>query len=279
MKAMNLDMLITKIITGLAPCVVGLDVGACELPGEFDEEDKCAAVRAYNRAVIDAVYEIVPAIAVSVPALLPYGLDAISDAVSYAKEKGMYTIIDAKSSGEPVAAKVEAELYFNTLGADCVTVGAFYGATGLAPFFEKCESGDKAVFVLSHSDSGNPQDMQELMAGLRPVYRAICEKISIWGDKKLGNMGYSNIGIMLGGLSNNTLREFRRVYKKNLFLLTGYDGKKTSAHDLNGAFDMRGLGGLVYVTRPITLPEGEGEFSACVKAAAEEVCRDLKLCF
>ncbi len=276
---MNFDMLITKTITGKAPCVVGLDVGYDELPEEFRGEDVAESVCSYNRAVIDAICEAVPAVAVNVPALLPYGIGVVSDAIAYAGEKGLYTIADAKCSGEPVAAKAEAAFYYDTLGADAVTVSPYYGAEGLAPFFEKCAESGKSVFVLAHSDSGTPTDLQELMAGIRMVYRAVCEKVAIWGDKRTGDMGYSDIAVMLGGVSNSVLRELRRTCKKTMFLLTGYDGKKTSAHDFGGAFDMRGLGGLVYVTRPITLAEGDSELNIRVSMAAQEVCRDLRLCF
>ncbi len=276
---MTFDSLIMKVITGKAPCVVGLDIGADELPECFSEENTAGNVRAFNRAVIDAVCDFVPAVSVNVPALLPYGVSVISDALSYAKEKALFTIADAKCSGDPAASRAEAEFYFKTLGADCVTVSPYYGAGGLAPFFEKAEEENKSVFILSHSDGGSPQDFQELMAGLRTVYRAVCEKAAMWGDKRTGDMEYSDIGVMLGGVDNKTLAELRRTYKKMLFLLTGYDGKKVSAHDLTGAFDMRGLGGLIYVTRPITVPSGEGDFAERARTAAEEVCRDLRLCF
>lgn len=276
---MTFDTLIMKIITGKAPCVVGLDIGRDELPESFSGADAAENIRTFNRAVIDAVCDLVPAISVNVPALLPYGVSVISDTLFYAKEKELFTIADAKCSGDPVASRAEAEFYFDTLGADCVTVSPYFGAAGITPFFEKAAEQKGSVFVLSRSDNGSPQDFQELMAGLRTVYRAVCEKAAMWGDKRTGNMGYSDIGVMLGGVDNKTLSELRRTYKKTLFLLTGYNGEKVSAHDLTGAFDMRGLGGLVYVTRPITAPSGDGDFAGRVKAAAEEVCRDLRLCF
>ena len=277
---MTFDTLIMKIITGKAPCVVGLDIGGHELPESFSAgADASENIRAFNRSVIDAVCGLVPAISVNIPALLPYGVSVISDAISYAKEKELFTIADAKCSGDTASSPAEAELYFTTLGADCVTVSPYFGAAGLAPFFEKAADENKSVFVLSRSDAGSPQDFQELMAGLRTVYRAVCEKAAMWGDKRTGDMGYSDIGVMLGGVDNKTIAELRRTYKKMLFLLTGYDGEKVSAPDLTGAFDMRGLGGLVYVTRPITAPSGEGDFGERVKAAAEKVCRDLRLCF
>ena len=276
---MNFDMLITKTITGKAPCVVGLDVGYSELPEEFKGEDEASSVKAYNRAVIDAVCETVPAIAVNTAALLRYGIDTISDAIAYAREKELFTIADAKCSGDPASSESEAEFYYDMLGADAVTVSPYYGAEGLAPFFEKAATDNKSVFVLSHSERGTATDVQELMAGIRMVYRAVCEKVAIWGEKRAGDMGYSDIAVMIGGVSNSVLRELRRTCKKTMFLLTGYDGKKTSGHDLGGAFDMRGLGGLVYVTRPITLAEGDGEVAVRTSMAAQEVSRDLRLCF
>lgn len=278
---MNIDMLIMEFIKGKAPCAVSLDLTAERLPEEFLNkfEKEAEAVREYNRLVIDSVCDTVAAISVNVGALLPYGLEIIGDAISYAKEKELFVIADAKCIGEPIAAESEAKLYYDVFGADCVTVSAYYGSKGLAPFIEKCAEGNKALFVLSHSHNGSPQELQELSAGLRAVYRVACEKAVLLGEKRCGNMGYSDIGVMIGGVSNATLREMRRNYKKTFFCLTGYDGNKTQAHDLNGAFDMKGLGGLVCVGDIITVPEGEGELSERIKKAAEDISRDLKLCF
>jgi orotidine-5'-phosphate decarboxylase len=241
--------------------------------------DRGEAVRAFNRLVIGALCDIIPAVSVNVPLLLQYGVETVHDAVSYAKEKGMYTIADAKCSGEPTASAASANLYFDMIDADCVTVNAYYGASGIAPLFEKGREMEKSVFVLAHSESGSPHDIQDLMAGLRPVYKVVCDIASRLGEKSVGAMGYSNVGIICGGLSNSSLSEIRRTYKKTLMLITGYDGEKVEAHDLNGAFDLRGLGGLVSVGRVITLAKGEGAYSERIRKKAEEVVRDLKVCF
>ena len=278
---MEMSALITKIITGSSPCVLGLDVGYSDLPVEFmrGHVDKAEAVRAFNRLVINTLSDIIPAISINVEALIPYGTETIADAISYAHEKGLYVIADAKASGEPVGAEASAEFYFDTLGADCVTVCPYYGTAGLTPFFEKSKKEKKSVCVLSHSDSGTPQDVQELVTGVRTVSRAVCERVSRWGEKRVNSMGYSDIGIIIGGVPNSVLAELRRIYKKTLIMITGYDGDKTRAHDINGAFDMRGLGGLVYVSRTVTLPKGDGAYSERIRKAAEEVIKDLKICF
>ncbi len=278
---MTIDALIANIIKLGNPCAVGLDVTFRELPRDFAEgyKSEAEAVCAFNHTVIDAVYDIIPVLCVNVSSLMLYGYETLCDTISYAKEKGMFTIADAKCIGEPVAAKAEAEMYFEKLDADCVTISGYYGTLGAKPFTDRCENPEKSVFVLSCSESGSPYELQTLMAGTRTVYRAVCDRASLWGEKNTGKMGFSNIGVMLGGLEHEQFRELRRIYKRMLFLLTGYDGKRVTARDFRGAFDLRGLGGIVYVGRYITLAEGENDISASIRRAAEKVRDDLKLCF
>ncbi len=275
---MTLDMLMTKTVTGRVPGACCLDVGADLLPDEFKGKKKTVAedIMQYNRAVISAVCDIFPAVAINISALMPYGLDVLSDAFSYAKEKGMYTIADAKSSGDSSSA--EATLYYDVFDADCVTVNPYFGEVAVSHFIKRCKNGEKALLVVAHTPDG-AKGVQELMAGLRPVYRVVCEKTSMWGSDTIGAMGYSNIGVMLGGLTNAQITELRRAYKKLPFVLTGYNGKDVTASDINGAFDMKGLGGLVLIGREVTLAEGDGEFAARIASAAEKIKRDLSLCF
>ncbi len=276
---MTLDSLVLSIIKKGNPCAVHLDVGYDELPQEFRLDDKAKSVIEFNRRVIDTVHDITPAVSVNTPSLMRYGTDAVADVVSYAREKKMFAIADAKCSGEPVSSKAEAEFYYDSLGFDCVTVVPYYGSDGLKPFIERCKTREKSMFVVSHSDNGSPTEFQELMAGMRMLYRAACERAFLWNEKTEGNMGYGSIGVMLGGLPREVLREFRNSYKNMPFLLTGYDGKRNSAESISPAFDLRGLGGIASVGRLITLPQTDGDWKEAVRTSAENVQKDLRLCF
>ena len=268
----------TKIAMGASPCVLGLDMGYSSLPLEFMRaySDKADAVRNFNRTVIGAVCDIIPAVSVNVSALLPYGTETVADAISYAKGKGLFTIADAKCSGEPKGALSAAELYFDAMDADCVTVCPYFGTDGLAPILERS---DKSVLVVARAEYGSPSELSDLVAGTRSVWRAVMERTNRIAEDRVGQMGYSEIGVSLGGVSNATYSELRRMYKKMPFLVTGYDGKKVAARDISGAFDMKGLGGLVYVSRILTEPEGEGAYSERLHVAAEKIARELKICF
>lgn len=275
---MKIDSLMTKIAMGASPCILGLDMGYAELPLEFMRaySDKADAVRNFNRAVIGAICDIIPAVSVNVAALLPYGTETVADAISYAKEKGLFTIADAKCNGEPKGALAAAELYLDTMDADCITVCPYFGLEGLAPIFER---GDKSVFVVARAEYGSPSEVSDLVAGTRSIWRAVMERTNRIAEKNAGQMGYSEIGVSLGGISNATFAELRRMYKKMPFMITGYDGEKIAARDISGAFDMKGLGGLVYVSRVLTEPDGEGAYSERLHTAAEKLARELKICF
>lgn len=276
---MTIDSLVLAIIKKGNPCALSLDVGYEDLPEAFKREDKKASVTEFNRRVIDITSDIIPAAAVNISSLIRYGTDAVFDTVSYAREKGLFTIADAKCSGEPTAAKADAELYYDIFGFDCITASPYYGTEGLMPFIERCRTREKSMFVLSHSENGSPAEFQELMAGMRMLYRAACERAYLWNEKTEGDMGYGSIGVMLGGVPREVLREFRNSYKSMMFLLTGYDGKKNDSESISPAFDLRGLGGLASVGRMITLPKCEDGWESGVRESAERVRKDLRLCF
>lgn len=275
---MKIDSLMTKIAMGAAPCVLGLDMGYGELPLEFMRayQDKADAVRNFNRTVIGAISDIIPAVSVNVAALLPYGIETVADAIFYAKEKGLFTIADVSCTAEPIGARASAELYFDRMGTDCITVSPYLGIGGILPIFER---EDKSVIVTVRAPYGVPSEVCELVAGTRSVYRAVMERTNRLAEERVGQMGYSEIGVSLGGVPNATLSELRRTYKKMPFFITGYDGEKIAARDISGAFDMKGLGGLVCVSRILTEPEGEGAYSERVRACALTLARELKICF
>ena len=101
---MIVDALTEKIIAMQNPTCVGLDTAFGYLPPELSEgavtqEEKAAAVYTFNRAIIDAIADMVPAVKVQIAyyeALGPAGLAAFSDTCRYAKRRGLIVIADAK---------------------------------------------------------------------------------------------------------------------------------------------------------------------------------------
>ena len=100
-----IDKLIEKIKEYNNPTVIGLDPRYEMLPNcikeKYTKDDKsiCEGIIEYNKAIIDEIYDIIPAVK---PQLAFYemfgieGIKAFKETCKYAKEKGMIVIADAK---------------------------------------------------------------------------------------------------------------------------------------------------------------------------------------
>ena len=148
--------LIEKIAQMQAPIVVGLDSlldyipeyikekAIKENPNPFDAAAQ--AILEYNKAIIDAICDVVPAIKPQAAYYELYswqGMKALYETVQYAKNKGMAVIMDGKRNdigstmqayaaahlGKTAVGSVEAEAF----GSDCLTV-LFFAAISASAF-------------------------------------------------------------------------------------------------------------------------------------------------
>ena len=106
---MSFERLITKIKETKNPTVVGLDPSYRYVPAyirakyadQFADplEGAAYAVLEYNKGLIDALCDIVPAVkpqAAYYEAYGWYGMKTFAETVTYARKKGMYVITDGK---------------------------------------------------------------------------------------------------------------------------------------------------------------------------------------
>ena len=167
---MSLDRLIEKIEQTQNPTVAGLDPKLEYVP-EFIKE-RCfekygetlkAAARAllvFNRGLIDALCDIVPAIkpqAAYYEMYGPAGMKALYKTQEYAREKGMYVITDAKRNdiGTTMEAYAAGHLGKVRVGtqelepflSDALTVNGYLGTDGIKPLLSVCRENDKGIFL------------------------------------------------------------------------------------------------------------------------------------
>ena len=156
-----MDHLIEAIESKQNPSVVGLDPTPALVPaqvmgayaveaGEYveDDDDNLAATGAaaayfeFNRAIIDAVADIVPAVKPQIAmyeALGPAGIDCYTMTCQYARENGLYVIGDIKRGDIGSTAAAYAKHLTGFDGADvwhedAVTVNPYLGSDGIEPF-------------------------------------------------------------------------------------------------------------------------------------------------
>lgn len=280
-----MDLLINKIIEKKNPTVAGLDPKLDYVPEyiiakNFEKyganlEGAANAILEFNKGLIDALYEVVPAVkpqSAYYEMYGPHGVKALYETIKYAKEKGMYVILDGKrndigATSEAYATaylsdtKINNELKEEAFGADSLTVNGYLGTDGIAPFATTFEGG-KTIFVLvktSNKSSGELQDL-ELKDG-KKIYEKMAELVDMWGKDSVGKYGYSKVGAVVGATYPEQLKEIRKSNPNTLFLVPGYGAQGGGADDVKHAFDKDGLGAIINSSRGIMCAYKKGNYS------------------
>ncbi len=294
---MAFDRLITKIAQTQNPTVAGLDPKLAYIPSYIKEEcfakygktleGAAAALLEFNKGLIDALCDIVPAVKPQAAYYEMYGwqgVKALHDTIAYAQEKGMFVITDGKRNdiGATMEAYATAHLgevevegeSFAPFGADALTVNGYLGTDGIKPLLKVCNEKDAGIFVLvktSNPSSGELQD-RELADG-DTIYRAMGKMCESWGEELPGKYGYSGVGAVVGATYPAQLEELRKAMPHTFFLVPGYGAQGGAADDVAPAFDKRGLGAIVNSSRGIMCAwqkEGcdEHEYAAAARREA-----------
>lgn len=266
-----MDRLIEKIKETNNPTVIGLDPRYDMLPKCVREkyiEDisgACMAILEFNCNLIDAVYDIVPAIKPQIAfyeALGLEGLRVFKETCEYAKSKGMLVIADIKRGdiGTTAAGYSNAflgetkvgEIGYAMYDVDFVTVNPYLGIDGIQPFIEDCQKYGKGIFVLvktSNKSSGELQDLR--VEGGEEIYTEVGKLVQKWGTELIGENGYSSISAVVGATYPEQLKSLRKVMPNAFLLIPGYGAQGGKAEDIALGFDANGIGGIVNASRSL----------------------------
>lgn len=270
-----MEKLIQRILELKNPTVVGLDPKLDYLPSHIKQQafskygktlqGAANAYLEFNKAIIDAVCDIVPAVK---PQCAYYellgwqGMKCLAETIAYAKQKGMYVITDGKrndigSTMQAYAAahlgKVEIEgTDFVPFGGNALTVNGYLGTDGIKPLLDLIGGqDDKGIFVLAKTSNPSSGELQDKQIGEKCVYQVMGEMCEQWGQESRGSHGYSQVGAVVGATYPEQLAELREKLPHTFFLVPGYGAQGGGAKDVAGAFDKNGLGAAVNSSRAI----------------------------
>ncbi|MFU0567892.1 orotidine-5'-phosphate decarboxylase [Gardnerella vaginalis] len=297
-----MDELIEEIAAKQNPTVVGLDPKSGILPAqilsglsdevlqEVEDEEALPTLLAasyfeFNRAIIDAIYDIVPAVKPQIAmyeALGSAGIDTYAMTCDYAKSRGLFVIGDAKRGDiGSTAAQYAAHLrgfanldsYFkddsydfneslvNLLKSastkdvwheDSFTVNPYMGSDGVKPFIDEAVARNKNIFVLLRTSNPSSKELQELVVeDGKPVYEHMAGLIEKWGESNIGTRGYSRVGAVVGATHPEEGKRLREIMPHTFFLVPGYGAQGGTAQDVAGMFDENGRGAIVNSSRGI----------------------------
>ena len=271
-----INKLVDKIKKQNAPVVVGLDPMMKFIPehlkkaafAEYGEtlEGAAEAIWQFNKAIVDNIYDIVPAVKPQVAMYEQFGIEGMKvfqKTVDYCKSKDMVVIGDVKrgdigSTSEAYAVahlgkvQVGSKSYYG-FDEDFVTVNPYLGSDGVNPFIKVCKEEKKGIFVLvktSNPSSGEFQDRQIADAGNRPLYEVVGEQVAKWGETHMGDT-YSYVGAVVGATYPEMGKVLRKIMPKSYILVPGYGAQGGKGADLVHFFNEDGLGAIVNSSRGI----------------------------
>jgi orotidine-5'-phosphate decarboxylase len=289
-KTRQIDRLIEVIENTGNPSALGLDTRLEYLPktaldalppeGERTGEEIADAIYAFNRALIDALADIVPCVKVQVAYYEMLGLAGMRvfrDTLIYARNRGMVTIADVKRGDIGATAEAYAAAYFGPSApfpADFVTLNGYLGTDGILPFLKLCELYGNGVFILVRTSNPSAGEFQNLLSDGRPLYEYIGEKVAAWGQGEglMGTRGYSSVGAVVGATWPEEGRRLRALLPGTFFLVPGYGAQGATARDLRGCFGGRG-GALVNASRSLLCAHKKRGTEDFVSAARDEALR------
>lgn len=258
------------------PLIVGLDPVYNRLPepirnhpqmnDEFDVSAATDAIMEYCRKVLRVVAPLVPAVKMNIAFFERYlweGIECYYSLISEAEAFGLEIIGDVKRGdiGHTAAHYAAAHLenpelvgLEDIIVPDAITINGFAGADGIVPFADVANEQGKGVFVWVRASNPSAAEIQDFADsdGVM-MYEKLAAVVGAIGDEpeRIGNAGYSNVGMVVGGTSPEQTSALREKYPKTWFLVPGYGSQGASAADCVRFCNKDGLGALINTSRSI----------------------------
>ena len=295
-----INKLVAEIKKKDAPVVVGLDPMLGYVPEhltkkafeEFGEtlEGAAEAIWQYNKGIVDAVYDLIPAVKPQIAMYEQFGIPgmmAFKKTVDYCKEKGLVVIGDIGSTSTAYAVghlgkvTVGSRQYYG-FDEDFVTVNPYLGSDGVNPFIDVCKEEKKGIFVLVKTSNPSSGEFQDRLIDGRPLYELVGEKVAEWGSQCMGD-DYSYVGCVVGATYPEMGKILRKIMPKTYILVPGYGAQGGKASDLAPYFNKDGLGAIVNSSRGIICAYkqekyakfGAGNYAEASRQAVIDMIQDI----
>lgn len=316
-----IDKLLDKIDEKQTPCIVGLDPQIRFIPPQiknhclekYGNNHKAVAESyiEFNRAIIDATYDLVPAFKLNMCFYEKYGSEgvrAFQETTSYVRSKGCVVIEDAKRNEVSESAKAYAEGHLGevdmcddskakSLDVDIVVVNPYLGSDGINPFIDVCKKHQRGIFILvktSNPSSGELQDkfikiseeekykLKQLGIEINDktqLYNLVALQVNKYAQGFKGKRGYSPIGAVVGATYPSQAETLRKIMPNSFFLVPGYGAQGGGADDVVPCFNSDGYGaiinssrGIIYAYQKYGNPE---KFAEAAREATKLMIKDI----
>lgn len=281
---MAIDNLQEKIRKKKNPSMLLLSCGPEELPETL--EPALSLPRrygAYYEALLQALADTMPAVRFSFSSFAlmgPEGLTVLPELLKKARDLGYYVVMDLPELMSAQAAKQAANLLLGEGSAyafDGLVLNAYLGSDVIKPFLPGCKSQKKELFVIARTGNRSASELQDLLTGARLVHLAAADHVNRYAGDMVGRHGFSQLGIVAGASSADSLKLLRASYPQLFMLLDGSDYPNANARNCSNAFDRFGHGAVACIGSSVTeaWQKQEGDYVAAARAAAERMRKNL----
>ena len=289
----------TSLIVGLDPVYNRLPVAIRSHREMNDEFDVAAAVDAifdFSTQLMRIIAPIVPAVKINVAFFEKYlweGLETYYALISEADGLGIEVIGDVKRGDIGHTAELYAAAHLenpelagleDTLAPDAITINGFAGLDGIEPFANVADKQGKGIFVWVRSSNPSAAAIQDFAgADGQKMFEKLAEVVGEVANKpqRIGNSGYSNVGMVVGGTSPEETTALRRKYDNVWFLVPGYGSQGASAADCVRFCKPDGAGALISASRSIIYayekPQYKEQFGDDWRRCIEQAVLDAKM--
>jgi orotidine-5'-phosphate decarboxylase len=235
---------------------VGLDTDLNKIP-EFLKRTNNGMLE-FNKAIIDATYDIVCAYKLNFAFYEQYGIEGMEVIRSTIEHipSGIPIIADCKREDIGNTSISYARACFDYFKCDAITVSPYMGKDSIQPFFNY---NNKLVLVLALTSNPGSADFQKLISDGKPIYRHVIEKTSKWA-------GRENLGYVVGATHPQDLQEIREDVPDRLLLIPGIGAQGGSIEE---TLEANGNGpAIINVSRGIIYSSNLEDFAAKAREKA-----------
>jgi len=289
----------TSLIVGLDPVYTRLPSAIKNHREMNDEFDAAAAVDAifdFCTQTMRIIAPMVPVVKINIAYFEKYlweGLETYYALISEADDLGMEIIGDVKRGDIGHTAELYAAAHLenpeltgleDTLAPDAITVNGYTGTDGIEPFANMASRQGKGLFVLVRTSNPSAAAIQDFAdADGQTMYEKLAEVVGQSANKaeRIGNAGYSNVGMVVGGTAPDVTTALRQKYDNVWFLVPGYGSQGASAADCVRFCKPDGTGALINASRSIIYayekPKYKDQFGDDWKRCIEQAVIDAKV--
>ena len=217
------------------------------------------------------------------------GIRMLSEALLNASKLGYYVLLDAPEIASVSMAETIAEAILgeeSKYPCDGVVINGYMGSDVIKPFLPYCGKGKKDLFVTVRTGNKSAPELQDLLAGSRLVHMVAADHVNRYGSNTAGKFGYTQVGIMAGASSAQSLQLLRQKYPNLFILMDGLDYPNANAKNCSLAFDRFGHGAAICVGSSVTCAwkteEGQEEdfvlhAAASLERQKKNICRYITI--